>query len=132
MKNAVLGADMPWAERRAYAQEYPLDIIGKIWPYVLIGIGAGAWINGYVPQGLLARWAGPGSEHGKIQVLGGGRPKCAKPHECAETAAKELGIAYEMGKTSDYGKIAEAGFDLKPGGLPPGRRLILDKMAFVW
>ena len=60
MKNSVLGADMPWAERRAYAKEYPLDIIGKIWPYVLIGIGAGAWINGYVPRGLLARRAGPG------------------------------------------------------------------------
>lgn len=60
IKNAVLGADMPWAGRRAYAREYTLDIVGKIWPYVLIGIGAGAWIHGYVPQDLLARWAGPG------------------------------------------------------------------------
>lgn len=60
IKNAVLGADMPWPERRAYAKEYTRDIIGKVWPYVLIGIGAGAWIHGYVPQDLLARWAGPG------------------------------------------------------------------------
>lgn len=58
VQNAVLGADMPWAERRAYAKDYTLDILRKVWPYVLIGIGAGAWIHGYVPQDLLARWAG--------------------------------------------------------------------------
>jgi hypothetical protein len=56
--NFVLGADMPWGERAAYARGYTLDIIAKVWPYVLIGIGAGAWIHGYVPQDLLARYAG--------------------------------------------------------------------------
>lgn len=58
VQNAVLGADMPWRERRDYAKDYTLDILKKVWPYVLIGIGAGAWIHGYVPQDLLARWAG--------------------------------------------------------------------------
>ncbi len=58
VQNAVLGADMPWSERRSYARDYTLDILKKVWPYVLIGIGVGAWIHGYVPQDLLARWAG--------------------------------------------------------------------------
>jgi len=58
VQNAVLGADMPWAERRDYAKDYTLDILKKVWPYVLIGIGVGAWIHGYVPQDLLARYAG--------------------------------------------------------------------------
>jgi uncharacterized membrane protein YraQ (UPF0718 family) len=58
VQNAVLGADMPWNERRDYAKDYTFDILKKVWPYVLIGIGAGAWIHGYVPQDLLARWAG--------------------------------------------------------------------------
>ncbi|MCM2268113.1 MAG: permease [Elusimicrobiales bacterium] len=58
VQNAVLGADMPWAERRDYAKDYTLDILKKVWPYVLIGIGIGAWIHGYVPQDLLARYAG--------------------------------------------------------------------------
>jgi uncharacterized membrane protein YraQ (UPF0718 family) len=30
------------------------DILKKIWPYVLLGIGVGAWIHGYVPQDYLA------------------------------------------------------------------------------
>lgn len=50
-----------WAERFAYAREYAADILRNVWPYVLVGIGIGAWIHGYVPQGLLARYAGSGS-----------------------------------------------------------------------
>lgn len=49
---------MTWAERRAYAFEYTADILKTVWPYVIIGIGIGAWIHGYVPQGFLASYAG--------------------------------------------------------------------------
>jgi len=58
VQNAVIGADMPWSERRSYALEYTLDILKKVWPYVVAGIGIGAWIHGYVPQDMLARYAG--------------------------------------------------------------------------
>lgn len=34
------------------------DIIRKIWLFVLIGIGIGAWIHGYVPSDFLAKYAG--------------------------------------------------------------------------
>ncbi len=50
---------MAWRERLAYAKDYTLDIIKKIWPYIVIGIGVGAWIHGYVPMEFLARYAGP-------------------------------------------------------------------------
>jgi uncharacterized protein len=30
------------------------DIVGKTWPYVLAGIAVGAFIHGYVPEGLMA------------------------------------------------------------------------------
>lgn len=30
------------------------DIVGKVWPYILGGIGVGALIHGYVPQAILA------------------------------------------------------------------------------
>jgi len=45
-------------ERIAYAKDYTLDILKKVWPYVLIGIGVGAWIHGYVPADFLAQYAG--------------------------------------------------------------------------
>jgi hypothetical protein len=45
-------------ERIIYAKDYTLDILKKVWPYILIGIGVGAWIHGYVPADFLARYAG--------------------------------------------------------------------------
>jgi len=45
-------------DRLIYAKDYTLDIIKKIWPYLLIGIGVGAWIHGYVPADFLAQYAG--------------------------------------------------------------------------
>ena len=50
--------DMSRKERFGYAKNYTLDILKKVWPYVLIGIGVGAWIHGYVPADFLARYAG--------------------------------------------------------------------------
>jgi hypothetical protein len=47
-------------ERVAYARDYTLDILKKVWPYVLIGIGVGAWIHGYVPADFLVEYAGSG------------------------------------------------------------------------
>lgn len=34
------------------------DIVGKVWPYLLIGIGVGAGIHGYVPEDFMARLMG--------------------------------------------------------------------------
>lgn len=45
-------------ERITYAKDYTLDILKKVWPYVLVGIGLGAWIHGYVPADFLAQYAG--------------------------------------------------------------------------
>jgi uncharacterized membrane protein YraQ (UPF0718 family) len=34
------------------------DIVGKVWPYVLVGVGIGALIHGWVPADFFARYAG--------------------------------------------------------------------------
>lgn len=47
--------------RAIYAKDYMLDILKKVWPYVLIGIGVGGVIHGFVPQDFLARYAGKGN-----------------------------------------------------------------------
>jgi len=49
---------MTWQEKNVYAREYTLSLLKKIWPYVVVGVGIGAFIHGYVPQDFLARWAG--------------------------------------------------------------------------
>lgn len=49
---------LKFRERLKFAREYTLAIIKNIWLYVLVGIGIGAWIHGYVPTDFLARYAG--------------------------------------------------------------------------
>lgn len=49
---------MAWKQRTNYAAKYTLEIIRKVWPYVLVGIGIGSWIHGYVPTDFLAQYAG--------------------------------------------------------------------------
>lgn len=47
-----------WQSRFRYAKCYTISILKKIWPYILVGIGLGALIHGYVPTDFLARYAG--------------------------------------------------------------------------
>ena len=53
-----LGAPFDLRGRFIYAREYTLNILKCIWPYVVIGVGLGAWIHGFVPADLIARYAG--------------------------------------------------------------------------
>jgi len=54
-------------------------------------------------------------EKKEILVLGPGCYRCQKVRENAETAAKELGIEYEVIKVSDPGAIAGFGVMMTPG-----------------
>ncbi|HCU01590.1 TPA: hypothetical protein DIC62_02205 [Candidatus Nomurabacteria bacterium] len=47
-------------ERINYALDYTTDILKKVWPYILVGIGLGAWIHGYLPADFLVEYAGSG------------------------------------------------------------------------
>jgi uncharacterized protein len=50
--------EQTWAERFAYARGYVAEIVGKVWPYVVVGIGLGAIMHGYIPDDFLAEYAG--------------------------------------------------------------------------
>ena len=50
----------------------------------------------------------------KIQILGTGCPKCKKLAENTETAAKELGLDYEMEKVTDLNAIMAFGVMMTP------------------
>jgi uncharacterized membrane protein YraQ (UPF0718 family) len=52
---------LTFREKLDYARDYTVELLKKIWPYVVVGVGLGAFIHGYVPQDFLARWAGPGN-----------------------------------------------------------------------
>ena len=52
---------LSWPDRIVYGWEAVKEIIGRVWIYVIIGIGVGAGIHGFVPQDLMASIMGKGS-----------------------------------------------------------------------
>jgi len=57
----ALSITQSFRTRIEYSRDYTVGILKHIWLYVIIGIGVGAWIHGYVPQDFLARVAGRGN-----------------------------------------------------------------------
>ena len=43
-----------WNARMRFGLDAVRDIVGRVWLFVLLGIGVGAGIHGYVPEGFLA------------------------------------------------------------------------------
>jgi small redox-active disulfide protein 2 len=50
----------------------------------------------------------------KIQILGTGCPKCKQLAACAEQAAKELGLEYELEKVTEINDIMKMGVMVTP------------------
>ena len=48
-------------ERLQYAKDNTVDILKRVWLFILIAIGIGGFIHGYVPEDFLVRYAGPGN-----------------------------------------------------------------------
>lgn len=48
-------------ERAKEAWDYTLDIFKKIYIYVMLGVGVGAWIHGYIPTDFIVRYTGEGN-----------------------------------------------------------------------
>jgi uncharacterized membrane protein YraQ (UPF0718 family) len=46
-------------DRLQYAKWNTADIVKKVWPYIIVAIGIGGFIHGYVPQDFLVKYAGP-------------------------------------------------------------------------
>ncbi|MCX6833310.1 MAG: permease [candidate division Zixibacteria bacterium] len=51
--------EQTFRERLKNARNYTVPLLKKIWPYVIAGIGIGAFIHGYAPEGFLVKYAGP-------------------------------------------------------------------------
>ena len=56
--NASLMHSITWKQRIIYARNYTIGIVKKIWLYIVVGVALGAFIHGYVPADLIAKYAG--------------------------------------------------------------------------
>jgi len=50
-----------WAARAAAGRDAVRDVVGKVWPYLVVGIAVGAGIHGWVPEDLMAGIMGRGA-----------------------------------------------------------------------
>ncbi|MFH0939039.1 MAG: thioredoxin family protein [Planctomycetota bacterium] len=67
----------------------------------------------------------------KIQILGTGCPKCKKLAENAESAAKSLGIEYEIAKVTDINEIIKFGVMMTPALAVNGKVKSVGKVLSV-
>jgi len=54
-------AELHWPARIRLGLDAVKDIVGRVWIYVLVGIGVGAGIHGYVPENFMASIMGKGA-----------------------------------------------------------------------
>jgi len=59
--NKVIEEKLTWNERVNRAVESTREIVGKVWLFVIVGIGIGAFIHGFVPQDALTSIMGRGA-----------------------------------------------------------------------
>lgn len=55
---SVILPRLNWMGRIDYGLQQVREIVGKVWLYIILGIGVGAAIHGYVPEGFLAALMG--------------------------------------------------------------------------
>jgi uncharacterized protein len=68
------GGSPTLADRIEAARAETRDIVGKVWPYVLVGVGIGALIHGWVPADFFARYAGSGNPFAVVVATVAGIP----------------------------------------------------------
>ena len=61
---AVGIAEQAFKDRLVYARVNTHEILQKVWLYVIVAIGIGGFIHGYVPEDFLVKYAGPQNPFG--------------------------------------------------------------------
>jgi uncharacterized membrane protein YraQ (UPF0718 family) len=60
---------LSWEDRLGQGRDAVRDILGRVWPYVLVGIAVGAGIHGYVPTDALAAYMGRDAAWWSVPVV---------------------------------------------------------------
>lgn len=69
--------DMTRSDRIAFAKEQVVDIVKRVWRYVLIGVGIGALIHGWIPAEFISAVLGDGNPFAVIIATAIGVPMYA-------------------------------------------------------
>ncbi len=70
----VEGQRLSWADRTAMGREEVVKILRRVWPYLLAGIGLGAFIHGWVPAAFFVAVAGADNPFAPLVAVAIGVP----------------------------------------------------------
>jgi len=91
--------DTSWAGRHRYALKEVKDIVGRLWKWVLAGIGIGALFHGYAPEGWVAEHLGGGAWYTVPAAVLIGIPLYSNATGVIPVAEAMLGKGVAMGTT---------------------------------
>lgn len=94
--------DIPQAEltikdRLKYSVEQVAGTLKKVFPYILIGVGIGAFIHNWIPEDLVVRFLGNGNPFGVIIATIAGVPMYADIFGCIPIAEALLAKGAKLG-----------------------------------
>ena len=58
--NESTSQSLSFSERHRFAKDETLEIFGRVWKWVIIGVGLGAALHGFVPDGWIEQYLGDG------------------------------------------------------------------------
>ena len=95
-------------DRMKYAWEQVVETFKKVFPYILVGVGIGAFIHNWIPEDIIVRFLGTGNPFGVIIATIAGVPMyadifgCIPIAEALLTKGARLGVvlSFMMGVTT--------------------------------
>ena len=84
-------------DRLKYSAEQVVGTIKKVFPYILIGVGVGAFIHNWIPEDLIVRFLGNGNPVGVILATIVGVPMYADIFGCIPIAEALLAKGAKLG-----------------------------------
>ena len=84
-------------DRLVYSAEQVAGTFKKVFPYILIGVGGGAFIHNWIPEDLIVRFLGNGNPFGVIIATIAGIPMYADIFGCIPIAEALLAKGAKLG-----------------------------------
>ncbi|MGO5334080.1 permease [Enterococcus cecorum] len=84
-------------DRIKYAWEQVVETLKKVFPYILVGVGIGAFIHNWIPEDLIVKFLGTGNPFGVIIATIAGVPMYADIFGCIPIAEALLAKGARLG-----------------------------------
>ena len=93
----ILQEELTVKDRIKYAWEQVVETFKKVFPYILVGVGIGAFIHNWIPEDVIVRFLGTGNPFGVIIATIAGVPMYADIFGCIPIAEALLAKGARLG-----------------------------------